>query len=225
MSVEAAVGPHGEWSGGPSVAHPAHRFPQEVGDAPGGVGPALAQSGHQHVAGASGHGEERVIAPLAGVIVATGALLAETVGLADGGIKIKGQRSVTGSGASSPSPSQHLPAHPVQLAHVTPPEAAQEGSQRGRRLNHATQHPVGPPSAQGIGVVDAVATGQGRRHQGKQLVPGVGPARSATQVNMAANQLAQSQMVGQGDRKEQPGVGHQAVVIEGDLDAVGLLRW
>ena len=92
VGVEAAVGPHGELTRGSGVAHPAHRLPQEVGRAPGGVGPALAQSGHQHVAGASGHGEERVIAPLAGVVVATGALLAETVGLADSGIKIKGHR-------------------------------------------------------------------------------------------------------------------------------------
>ena len=76
VGVEAAVGPHGELSPGPGVAHPPQRLPQEVGGAPGRVGLALAQPGHQHVAGAGGHGEERVIAPLAGVAVAAGASLA-----------------------------------------------------------------------------------------------------------------------------------------------------
>ena len=42
---------------------------------------------------------------------------------------------------------------------------------------------------------------------------------------MAGHQLAQSQVVGQSDRKDQPGIGHQAVVVKGDVDAVGMLRW
>ena len=60
MGVEAAVGPHGELPRGSGVTHSPHRLAQEVSGAPGGVGPTLAQSGHQHVAGASCHGEERV---------------------------------------------------------------------------------------------------------------------------------------------------------------------
>ena len=74
MSVEAAVGPHRELSAGPAVAHPPHRFTQEVGGAASGVGPALAQPGHQHLPGASCHGQQRVIAPLAGVAVVARAL-------------------------------------------------------------------------------------------------------------------------------------------------------
>ena len=65
MIVEAAVGPHGERSGGSGVAHSAHRLPQEMSGAPRRVGTALAQPGHQHVAGSSSDGEQRVIAPLA----------------------------------------------------------------------------------------------------------------------------------------------------------------
>ena len=42
---------------------------------------------------------------------------------------------------------------------------------------------------------------------------------------MAIHQLAQTQVMGQRDRQKQSGVGHQAVIVEGDLDAVGLLRW
>ena len=79
MGVEAAVGPHRELSPGPAVAHPAHRLTQEVGAAAGGVGPALAQPGQQHVAGAGGDGQQRVIAPGAGVTVVAGALFAQTV--------------------------------------------------------------------------------------------------------------------------------------------------
>ena len=52
MGVAAAVSPHGELSPGPAVAHPSHRLTQEVGGAPSGVGAALAQPRHQHVAGA-----------------------------------------------------------------------------------------------------------------------------------------------------------------------------
>ena len=59
VGVEAAVGPHRELSPVPAVAHPPHRLTQEVGAAACGVGPALAQPGHQHVAGAGGHSQKR----------------------------------------------------------------------------------------------------------------------------------------------------------------------
>ena len=90
---------------------------------------ALAQPGHQHVSGAGGDGQQRVVAPLAGIVVVAGALLGQSVGLADGGIEVDGERRVAGSGPSGPGPGQQLPAHPVQLADVAPPEAAQEGAQ------------------------------------------------------------------------------------------------
>ena len=86
VGIEAAVGTHGELAG-PAVANPAHRFTQEVGGAASGVGPALAQPGHQHVAGAGGDGQQRVIAPLAGIAVVACALLGQSVGLADGGAR------------------------------------------------------------------------------------------------------------------------------------------
>ena len=79
VGVEAAVGPHCELSLGPGVAHPAHRLPQEVASAPASVGLSLPQPGHQHVAGTGGDGQQRVIAPLAGVTVVAGALLGQSV--------------------------------------------------------------------------------------------------------------------------------------------------
>ena len=111
------------------------------------------------------------------------------------------------------------------MADVAPPEAAQEGPQGGWRLDYAAQGLGGSPGAQHVGVVNAVATDQCRRHQGQQLVSRIRPTRRISQVNMAVHKLAQSQAVGQGDRKQQSGIGHQAVVIKGDLDAVGVVAW
>ena len=132
---------------------------------------------------------------------------------------------VARAGPSGPGPGQQLAAHPVQLADVAPPEAAQEGAQGGRRLDHAAQHPPGAAGAQRIGIVDAVAAGQRGGHQGHHLVAGVGPAWGPAQVQMPVNQLGQAQVLGQCGRKQQPGIVDQAVVVEGDLDAVEVLKW
>ena len=225
VGVEAAVGPHRELSTGPGVAHPAHRLPQEVVSAPGGVGPTLPETGHQHLAGAGGHGQQRVIAPLTGVAVMAGTLLAQAVGLADGGVQIDGQRPIAGTGASGPSPGQQLPADPVQLPHVAPAEAAQEGAQGGRRLDHTPQDPGGTATAQRVGIVDAVAAGQHRGHQGHQLVAGVGTAGGVAQIEVAVNQFTQTQPESQSGGKHQSGIGHQAVIIKGDSDVIGVLKW
>ena len=50
--------------------------------------------------------------------------------------------------------------------------------------------------------------------------PGVGPARRISQVNVAVRQFTQTQVLGQGGWQQQAGIGHQAVVVEGDADAV-----
>jgi len=43
------------------------------------------------------------------------------------------------------------------------------------------------------------------------------------------HRFAQSQMMGQSDWQDQPSIGHQAVIVEGDLDAIrvvrGSIRW
>jgi len=127
MGVEAAVGPQGELAFGSGVADPAHRLPQEVGGAPGGVGPALAEPGQQHIAGAGGHGQQRVIATLPLAVMLAGSFLGPAIGLAIGGIQVDGQRSVARSATGGPGPRQQFPAHPVQLADMAPPEAAQGG--------------------------------------------------------------------------------------------------
>ena len=143
VGVEAAVGPHGERSCGSGVAHPAQRLTQEVRRAPGGVGTARSQPCQQHVSCSGDNGQQRVIAPLAGVVVMARSLLCQSVGLADGGVQINGQRPVSRTYPGIPGSRQQFPAHTVQLAHVSPAEAAQEGPQGGRRLDRTPQHPSG----------------------------------------------------------------------------------
>ena len=62
-------------------------------------------------------------------------------------------------------------------------------------------------------------------HQRHHLVAGVGSAWGATQVQAPVNQLRQAQMPAQRGGQDQPSIGHQAVVIKGDLDAVGVVIW
>ena len=47
----------------------------------------------------------------------------------------------------------------------------------------------------------------------------------ATSVIILPDEFGQAEAQGQGGRKEQPGIGHQAAVVEGDLDPVGVVAW
>ena len=166
-----------------------------------------------------------MIAPLAGVTVVSRALLGQPVGLADGGIEVDGQGRVAGSRPSGPCPCQQLAAHPVELADVAPAEAAQEDAQGGWRLDHAVENTGRPTGTQRIGVVDAVAASQRGGDQRHYLVAGVGPARRITQVQVMVYQLGKTEVQGQGGWEEQAGIVHQAVIVEGDLDAVEVVAW
>ena len=77
-------------------------------------------------------------------------------GLAESGAQVDGQRSVAKSGLSGPDPGQQLPAHLVQLAHMTPPEALLESHQRRWRLDHTDDGVSRRASAQHVVVVNAV---------------------------------------------------------------------
>ena len=85
----------------------------------------------------------------------------------------------------------------------------------GRRRSHRCEH---------IGVVDAVAPSQRRRNQGNHLVAGVGPPRGAAETEVIVYEFPQAQVLGEGGRQEQPGIGHQAVVVKDDGNPVGWLR-
>ena len=105
------------------------------------------------------------------------------------------------------------------------PEPALAKAGGGWRLDRAADGASRTPSAQRVGVVDAVAASQRRRHQRHHLVAGVGSAWGATQVQVPVNQFGQAQMPAQRGWQDQPSIGHQAVVIKGDLDAVGVVIW
>ena len=106
---------------------------------------------------------------------------------------------------------------------MAPPEAAQEGVQEEGSLSREAEHAGGPAGAQHIGVVDAITAGQGGGHQGHHLVAGVRPARRAAEVEVLPEELGQAKAQGEGGGKDQPCIGHQAVVVEGELDAVGVV--
>ena len=42
---------------------------------------------------------------------------------------------------------------------------------------------------------------------------------------MTVYEFPQAEVLGEGGRQEQSGVGHQAVVVKGDLDTVGVVAW
>ena len=81
-----------------------------------------------------------------------------------------------------------------------------------------------PSGAQHV-VVDTVAVSERGGQQRHHLIAGVGSAWAAAQAEAPVNQLGQAEMPGQGGRQEQPGIGHQAVIVEGDADAVGVVAW
>ena len=108
---------------------------------------------------------------------------------------------------------------------MAPPETAQEGTQGGGRLDHAADGASRPAGAQHVGVVNAVAARQRGCHQGQHLVSRIRPPRRISEVNVVVDEFTQTQVLGQGDRKEQPSIGHQAVVVKGELGAVGMVKW
>ena len=81
------------------------------------------------------------------------------------------------------------------------------------------------PGAQRIGGVDAVAARRGRRNPGHHLVARVRPPRRAAELKVMVNEFPQAQVPGEGGRQEQAGIGHQAVIVEGDLGPVGVVAW
>ena len=101
------------------------------------------------------------------------------------------------------------------------------------RLGQGTRPNQGGPSqrqgvvtsTQRVGVVKSVTTGQGRRHRSQQIVSSIGLTRRISQVNVAVHQLAQTQVVDQGDGLKQPRIGCQVVPVKGNVDAGELIRW
>ena len=159
-----------------------------------------------------------MIASLAGVPMVASSLLAQPVGLAEGGVQVDGQRTVAGSGPCGPRPGQQLPAHPVQLPRVAPPETPQEGPQslpsRKRGVDGAlTTH----PSTRAVPPARSAAASS---MQSPPAAPNQGqPCRQRCRPDGVAHQFTQAQVVGQGD------TAHQAVITRGCRGAQVVAFW
>ena len=62
-------------------------------------------------------------------------------------------------------------------------------------------------------------------HQSHQLVAEVGPTQRISQANTLIRQFTQTQAEGKAGGQQQPGLGDQAVIVKGNVDAVGVLKW
>ncbi len=82
------------------------------------------------------------------------------------------------------------------------------------------EHRLGVTGAQHVGVVDRVAPGQRGMDQGHGLVADVGVPWRIPQVDVLVEELPQTQVLGQRGGQDQPGVGHEALVVEGHLKPV-----
>ena len=205
VGVEAAVGPHRELSPGPAVAHPPHRLTQEVGGATGGVGPALAQPGHQHLAGA---GEWPAAGDSRGRRYSRGGALPpwpRSIGLAD--------RRVQVSGASR---------------RVRPPAQANNWRLTRSELRHA---PTGSgrkvPRVDGALTTRSPTVPPARSASARRCIAA---RREATSVHLVPR-VRPSRHRGQGDGRRAPAgpgagerIGHQAMVVKEDA-TVGIVLW
>ena len=231
MGVEAAVGPHGQWSGGAGVPHSVDGLAQEVGGAAGppeADWPSLSRPCRQHVAGPSSDGEERMIAPLAGVSVLARARLAQTVGLVR--LRRMESRSMVNGSLPGPAPGPQARASACRLTRSN----CRAWPRRKLRRNVPSvdgAFTVQPstrsvPPARSTSASSMSATGgppaSADAHQRQQLVARIRPTGCISQVDMALHQLAQSQVVGQGDGQKQPRAGYQALIIKGNADPA---RW
>jgi hypothetical protein len=148
----------------------------------GGVGPAGALAGVQHLAGVGPGGQQRMIAEGVGVAVG-GALLVVAVHLAHRGVKVHGHRPVTGASTSRPRAREELLGEPIELADVAEGEGAQEGPQGGGGHDPVAEYLAGGAAAQQVGVVDAVPTRDHGVDQGQQLAAGPVRASPLAQVD------------------------------------------
>jgi len=52
----------------------------------------------------------------------------------------------------------------------------------------------------------------------------VRPTGSVAEVEMLVDELTEAEPLGQSDRQDEPRIGHEAVVVEGDIEPVEAVR-
>ncbi len=119
------------------------------------------------------------------------------------------------------------------MTDVAPPETAQESAQslasRKRGVDGALTVPprvqAVPPvrnaSASSMQSPPASAEATSVMH----LVAGVGPPRRTAEIEVIVYEFPQAHVLGEGGWQEQAGIGHQAVVVKGDANTVGVVAW
>ena len=210
--------------GGPGPAHPGHELLHETHRPALGVGRTLAHADVEHLARPGPDGDQGVVAEHLGVAIA-GTVFGLAAHLADGGVEVDDQLLGPRSGPEGPRPAQRLAQHPVELTDVAEGEGPEERAQRGGRHDPVTEHRLGGPRAQHVGVVDVGTSRRHGVHERQHLASRQGPADTAREVDGGVDQAFQPEPHGQRGHQQQPGVGHQIGLVEGHLDAVDSARY
>jgi hypothetical protein len=113
-----------------------------------------------------------------------------------------------------------MPADRVELADVAPAEAAQERAQGGEGFDAEAQDPAGCAGAQGVRIVDRVATRERGHDEGQELVADVRRAGGAPQVEEPIGAAPSGPGGGPAWLAGGARACHQAIVVEGRVNAV-----
>ena len=160
-----------------------------------------------------------MIAELFGVSVG-GALLVVAIDLTNRGVQIDHQRFSSGTGAEVPHPSQHPRHDGIELADVTKRERPQKRSNRRRCSDFEWQHPTRCSCSQHVDMINVGSARHHRRYHRQDLAarvrgPGPDPPIDQRLHTEAGHQRASH---------DQPGVGYQALMIEGRSDPIEIAR-
>ncbi len=73
-------------------------------------------------------------------------------------------------------------------------------------------------------IIDAIAAGQQRGHQGHQLLADMGAPGRSTQIDVLVQQVLETQAVGQPGGQQQARVGDDSALVKGDVERLGRVR-
>ena len=128
-----------------------------------------------------------------------------------------------GPAPARPAAGEQLAAEAVELADVAPAEAAQEGPEVDGAFTVQPSTLAVPPARNAAASSMHSPPASAEAMRVSSFVAGVRPPRRVTEV--AVGELLQTEMLGERGREEQPRIGYQAVVVEGDVYPLGVARW
>jgi hypothetical protein len=178
----------------------------------------------EDLAGVGSGREDRVVAEDLGVAVC-GALLGFAGHLADRGVHVDHHPVVSRARSQLPRPGHDLADHRLELADMPEAERPQEDAQRGGGHHPMTQHPPGVPGAQDVGVVDVAGAGDKGVHQRQHLAARSGAADQTGHTDRSVHQRRDTEPGRQRRDHDQPGVGHQPLIVEAHRQPVRDVRY